>query len=61
MSEAQLSAYRYDVAKVIRELQHQAGELDLIILKTPTGQVRNDLTEGVIHLQEAIGRLLNVV
>lgn len=57
----QLSQYPSDVLKLIRALEHQQIELDVLIMKTPTSNVRNDLTEANIHLMAAISSLKNVV
>lgn len=57
----QLSAHAEDIRRIIRSLEAQQTELDLIILRTPTGQVREDLTVGNIHLLVGIQALLNVV
>ena len=57
----QLSRHATDMRRIVRALQDQQRELDLMILKTPTGQVREDLTEGNIFLLRALSSLLNVV
>ena len=57
----QLSHHSDFLRRMIRIMQDEQRELDLIILRTPTGQVREDLTEGNIHLLAAISALLNVV
>lgn len=57
----QLSKHGNDIRRIIRALEAQQGELDLIILKTPTGGVREDLTGANIHLLSAISSLTNVV
>lgn len=57
----QLSQHGETIRKIIRHLEDEARELDLVILKTPTGGVREDLTSGNIHLLAAISELKNVV
>lgn len=56
----QTSLYSTAVKDVIRELEHQVFKLDTIVMKTPTGQVREDLTEGIILIKQGIESLLNV-
>lgn len=46
-----------DLRRVSRALEVQAVELELLILRTPTGEVRNALTEANIHLMIARSKL----
>lgn len=46
-----------DLRRVSRALEVQAVELELLILRTPTGEARNALTEANIHLMIARSKL----
>lgn len=46
-----------DVRRVSRALEVQAVELELLILRTPTGEARNALTEANIHIMIARSKL----
>ena len=43
-----------DIRRVIRMLASPQQEVDLAIMRTPTSEDRNALTEANIHLNEAI-------
>ena len=57
----QLSQYPEDARRIVCHLQLQQQELTLLILKTPTGSVRNYLTEANIYLLAALASILNMV
>jgi len=46
---------------IIRQLQLSLDGLELEILRTPTGEVRNQLTDANIHGNEAVRILLELV
>ena len=49
-----------NVRRIIRQLQSSLDELELEILRTPTSEVRNQLTDANIHGKEAIRILLEL-
>lgn len=61
MAEDVLSVHAADIRRIIRSMENSRSELELIILRTPTGGVRNFLTEANIHLLASVGKLLEVV
>lgn len=61
MPNEQLSQYPAEVIKIIKELEYQTQQLTLLVMKTPTSNVRNDLTSANIHLMTAVSDLKNVV
>lgn len=48
------------VRRIVRQVQLQADELELIIFRVPTGPVRNTLTAANIDLLAAISALTKV-
>lgn len=50
-----------DVRRIVRQIKAAQGELELEILRQPTGYVRNILTEANIHLLAAEEKLIGVV
>lgn len=52
-----LSANFKEVARILRALDLQQKELELLILAQPTGGARELLTEANIHLLAAQGKL----
>lgn len=46
------------IRKAIREIEHQVLELENVVMATPTGQVREDITESLIFIKIGIERLL---
>lgn len=47
----------YDVKRIIRGVQINLDEVDVLVLRTPTGGIRNELTEASLHLRMAIDKL----
>ena len=45
--------------RIIRQLQLSLDELELEILRTPTSEVRNQLTDANIHGKEACGSMVS--
>lgn len=56
----QLSKYSEDIRKIVRQIELQLQELDLLILKTPTGPVREELTNANIYILQGIQHLKEV-
>jgi hypothetical protein len=54
-------AVRNDVMRVIQELQLEAFHLNSCILRTPTGEERNYLTEAAIYLNLAKDRIASAI
>ena len=50
----QISKYAEDLRRIYRALQAQQGELDLIILRTPSGHIREELSSANIHILAAM-------
>lgn len=61
MPNTQLSQYPEEVIKIIQAVEFQQRALELLILKTPTSNVRDELTNANIHLMGAINDLKNLV
>jgi len=47
----------HDIRRVVRGVQLYLDEVDILVLRTPTGGVRNTLTEAAMHLQVALVKL----
>lgn len=47
----------HDLRRILRHLLLQKDELEYLILSTPTGPVREILTEANIHLMQSISSL----
>lgn len=56
----QLSKHVEDLHCIVRAIELQQQELELIILRTPTGHVREQLTEANIYLMAAIQNLTEI-
>lgn len=60
MNDTQLSRRIADVRRIIRALEAQCDELDLLILREPTGQARNEMADANILVRQGVQSLLNV-
>jgi len=57
----QLSEHAERIKDAIRRINSECEALDIIVLRTPTGQIREDITSGLILIKSGVSELLNVV
>lgn len=50
-----------DASRILRNINFQRSELDILVLKTPTSEERNKLSEASIYLSEVSRKLEEVL
>lgn len=48
-----------NLRRIVSQLQVSLDEIELEVMKTPTSEKRNDLTDSCLHIREAMRILSN--
>jgi len=59
--QRQLSEHAERIRDAIRQIEHECEALDIIVLRTPTGCIRESITGGLILIKSGISDLKDVV